>query len=55
VVETDVHYPTDVNLLFDTMRKVVTLTTGLCARHGLSDWRQHAYNVSHMRRLMRAA
>ena len=55
VVETDVHYPTDINLLFDAMRKVVTLTAGLCARHGVSDWRQHAYNVRHMKRLMRAA
>ena len=26
VVETDVHYPTDSNLLYDAMRKVITLT-----------------------------
>ena len=55
VVETDVHYPTDLNLLFDAMRKVVTLTAGLCERQGRSDWRQHAYNVRHLKRLMRAA
>ena len=53
VVETDVHYPTDINLLFDAMRKVVTLTARLCDDHGLSDWRQHAYNIRHMKRLMR--
>jgi hypothetical protein len=26
VVETHVHYPTDINLLYDAMRKVITLT-----------------------------
>jgi transposase, IS5 family len=55
VVETDVHFPTDINLLFDAMRKVITLSADLCVRHGLSDWRQHVYNVKHMKRLMRAA
>lgn len=55
VVETDVHYPTDINLLYDAMRKVVQLTADLSASHGLSDWRQHAYNVRHLKRLMRAA
>jgi len=37
------------------MRKVVTLTAELSERHGMSDWRQHAYNVRHLKRLMRAA
>ena len=55
VVETDVHYPTDINLLYDAMRKVVALTARLCESQGLSDWRQHAYNVRHLKRLMRAA
>jgi len=30
VVETDVHYPTDINLLFDAIRKVITLLSRLC-------------------------
>jgi len=55
VVETDVHYPTDISLLFDAMRKVVTLTARLCESCGLSDWRQHAYNVRHIKRKLRAA
>jgi hypothetical protein len=55
VVETDVHYPTDINLLYDAMRKVIELTAELCDRHGYSDWRQHAYNVRQVKRLMRAA
>lgn len=55
VVETDVHYPTDINLLFDAMRKVITLTAQWCEERGLTDWRQHAYNVGHVKRTMRSA
>lgn len=55
VVETDVHFPTDINLLFDAMRKVVELTARLCEERGLSDWRQSAYNVRHIKRLARSA
>ncbi len=55
VVETDVHYPSDINLLFDAMRKVITLTARLCDRCGFTQWRQHAYNVRHVKRIMRTA
>ena len=55
VVETNVHYPTDITLLFDACRKVIELTARLTADLGLSDWRQHAYNVKHLKRHLRAA
>jgi len=55
VVETNVHYPTDINLLYDAMRKVITLTAQWCEQHEVSDWRQHAYHVRHLKQLMRAA
>ena len=55
VVETDVHYPTDINLLYDAMRKVITLTARWCEQREVSDWRQYKYNVRHLKRLMRAA
>lgn len=55
VVETNVHFPTDINLLFDAIRKVITLSAELCDRHELSDWRQHIYNVRHVKKLMRIA
>jgi hypothetical protein len=45
VVETDVHFPTDINLLCDAVRKVIETSAGLCAQAGLSDWRQSAYNI----------
>lgn len=55
VVETNVHYPTDINLLFDAMRKVIILTANFCKRHQLSDWRQSAYNIRLVKKLMRSA
>ena len=55
VVETDVHYPTDINLLFDAMRKVITLIARLAEDGGLSHWRQHAYNTRQIKALMRRA
>jgi hypothetical protein len=55
VVETDVHFPTDISLLNDALRKVITLTAHWCEERGLSSWRQHAYNVNHIKRCMRQA
>ena len=55
VLETNVHFPTDINLLCDAMRKVITLTAQWCECLGMSDWRQHAYNARHVKRLMRTA
>lgn len=51
VVETDVHYPTDINLLFDAMRKVITIIAETCERLGFSDWRQSKYNLKKIKKL----
>jgi len=53
VVETDVHYPTDINLLWDAMRKVIQLTGQLCEREKMSGWRQYRFNVKQIKRLYR--
>ena len=55
VVETNVHYPTDINLLFDAMRKVITLVATLCILCGLSGWRQSKHNIKTLKRLFRKA
>lgn len=55
VVETDVHFPTDINLLWDAMRKAITLTALWCESLQLSDWRQYRYNLRQLKRLMRSA
>ena len=49
------HYPTDINLLLDAMRKVVTLTAQWCELRNLSHWRQSAYHVHQLKRLQRTA
>lgn len=55
VVETNVHYPTDINLLFDAMRKVITLVATICTLCGLNGWRQSNHNIKTIKRLFRAA
>ncbi len=37
VVETHVHFPTDISLLFDACRKALELAATLCHDHGLTD------------------
>ncbi|WPL14013.1 ISNCY family transposase [Thiorhodovibrio litoralis] len=53
VVETNVHFPTDINLLLDAVRKAIEISASLCADHGLTDWRQSAYNIRCLRKLYR--
>jgi len=55
VLETHVHYPTDINLLYDAIRKVIQLNARWCEHHGLSDWRQHQYNVKQIKKALRLA
>ena len=53
VVETDVHYPTDLNLLLDAVRKAIETCAQLCKDEGLSDWRQSKHNIRKLKRLYR--
>lgn len=55
VVKTHVHYPTDINLLWDAMRKTIEICAQLCQVHDLSDWRQSAYNLRQLKKLYRQA
>jgi len=55
VVETHVHYPTDINLLWDAVRKTIEISADLCQAHGLSDWRQSAFNLRQFKKLYRHA
>jgi hypothetical protein len=53
VVETNVHYPTDINLLLDAMRKTITLTGDYASMTGLGGWRQSGYNYRQVKRAHR--
>jgi transposase, IS5 family len=55
VVETDVHYPTDINLLFDAIRKVLLLITVVCGIAGIPGWRQSQHNIRTIKKLFRKA
>jgi len=55
VLETDVHYPTDINLLFDAMRKTIVLIMTLCDQLGLLGWRKGIDHVRKVKRLFRKA
>ena len=55
VVETDVHYPTDINLLFDAVRKMIQVAAVMSRSLGMSLWRQSEYNVRSFKRLYRKA
>jgi transposase, IS5 family len=55
VVKTNVHFPTDINLLFDAMRKSIELTGRLCEKYEITYWRQYRYNICCIKRLYRYA
>lgn len=45
VLETDVHFPTDINLLFDAVRCAIRVTAKCCNNFGLTEWRQSKHNI----------
>lgn len=53
VVETNVHYPTDINLLLDALRKIITLTADYAGMTGLGGWRQSVYNCRQVKQAQR--
>jgi len=55
VVETNVHFPTDINLLWDSMRKMITLLALLFSELGLTQWRQSGYILRKIKKLFNRA
>ncbi len=53
VVETNVHFPSDIGLLWDAMRKAIILTGQWCESQQSSHWRQYRYNLRQLKRLLR--
>ena len=45
VVKTDVHFPTDISLLFDAIRKTIEESAQLSGTHNLTGWRQGPHNI----------
>lgn len=55
VVKTDVHYPTDINLLLDAIRKFIHLIGVLCSVIGITGWRQSHKNILTVKKAYRKA
>jgi len=55
VVETNVHFPTDISLAFDAVRKVIQLISELSFKFKLTLWRQSKYNIKQLKSLYRIA
>ena len=50
VLETNVHYPSDINLLFDAMRVILRETADLGSSNGLTEWRQYGHNIRQVKK-----
>lgn len=55
VLETDVHFPTDLNLLWDAGRKCIELTSDICKHVHLAGWRKYKAWRRQMKRLYHRA
>ncbi|MCP3942932.1 MAG: ISNCY family transposase [Desulfobacteraceae bacterium] len=55
VVLTDVHFPTDIGLMFDAIRKVIILTGRLCDRLEIPGWRNYDANIKAIKKRYRLA
>ena len=55
VVETNVHYPTDINLLFDAIRKTIQLISALCTVFKVSTWDENEHYINEIKKLYRKA
>jgi hypothetical protein len=53
VVKTDIHFPSDISLLFDSVRKSVSITSQLCESKGHSGWRQSKHLIRTVKTAMR--
>ncbi len=50
-LETDVHFPTDINLLLDALRKIIFLIMTLCKLHGITSFRKGMFNFRKIKRI----
>jgi len=53
VLKTDVHFPTDINLLYDAIRVLIRECVRWSTEYSLPGWRQHRYNLRQFKKLYR--
>jgi len=54
VLKSMVHFPTDINLLYDACRKCISIITKLSQKHNLKGWRKSADWQQRIKNLMRS-
>lgn len=52
VVETNVHFPTDITLLYDAIRKILILSYRFCKKFNIPGWRQYTHYLKQMKKQM---
>jgi hypothetical protein len=55
VARTDVHFPTDIGLLYDAVRKITEIVAQLCKANNIKGFRQYKYNRDRLKKLMHRA
>jgi hypothetical protein len=53
VVKSNIHYPTDITLLFDSIRKSIDLTFNLCKKYNVKGMRQSKHNKNRLKSELR--
>ena len=53
VLKTDVHFPTDINLLYDAMKTLFRQCVNWRKSYHLPEWRQHKHNLAEFKRQYR--
>ena len=53
VVETDVHFPTDINLLLDAIRVILRDGAAMAECYGIAGWRQHGHHQRNFKKQYR--
>ena len=51
VMETNIHYPTESSLLYDGLRKIISMCVLLAEKHGVDGWRQHEHLLRKVKKL----
>jgi len=55
VAKTNVHYPTDINLLYDAVRKIIEMVAQACNANNIAGTRQYKHNRAALKALMHRA
>lgn len=51
VVESNIHYPTESSLIYDGVRKIIEIISGLTSEYDMEGWRQHAHLLRKVKKL----